>query len=333
VGEHVVDLTIDVTDAVGFEEPAHVAVTVVAPEEPNGVVCFAKPGGGYGRRYFTEDLPGPGSGAQADWHAERGWIVVAVDHLGVGDSSDHGDDLLTFTAVSTAAHAAEAEVLRRLADGTLVEGLAPVIDPVTVGIGQSMGGALTIVQQGRCHAYDGIAVLGYGVLLTEPPTAPGAPPFVMPWIPRDASSSSGIATNGPALLAAGAEPVDLTWGFHFDDVAPEVVARDLTDFPFRNGNVPPWGSGTVPMPSAIWCLAPGSVLSEAAAVRVPVLLAVGERDVVPDFRGEVRSYPSSPSIDLFVCPDMAHMHNFAGTRERLWQRLHAWGEWVAVSVR
>ena len=27
---------------------------------------------------------------------------------------------------------------------------------------------------------------------------------------------------------------------------------------------------------------------------------------------------------------MAHMHNFAGTRELLWQRLETWAEWVRV---
>jgi hypothetical protein len=29
---------------------------------------------------------------------------------------------------------------------------------------------------------------------------------------------------------------------------------------------------------------------------------------------------------------MAHMHNFAGTRERLWQRVHAWGDTVAAAT-
>ena len=42
-----------------------------------------------------------------------------------------------------------------------------------IGIGQSMGGCLTVVQQGRFHSYDGVGVLGYGVFGTLPPTAPG----------------------------------------------------------------------------------------------------------------------------------------------------------------
>ena len=91
----------------------------------------------------------------------------------MGASSQHDPLRLAFTPVVAASQAAEAEVRRRLAEGTLAEGIAPVTDPVTVGIGQSMGGALTIVQQGRHHPYDGIGVLGYSPLRTQPPSGPG----------------------------------------------------------------------------------------------------------------------------------------------------------------
>jgi hypothetical protein len=42
----------------------------------------------------------------------------------------------------------------------------------------------------------------------------------------------------------------------------------------------------------------------------------------------LRAFASSPSVDFFECPRMAHMHNFAGTRELLWQRIEAWAGWV-----
>jgi pimeloyl-ACP methyl ester carboxylesterase len=327
-------LQVDVTGPADLGEPAHVALTVTVPDalgtEP--IVCFAKPGAGYSRRYFTEDLPGPASGAQADWHAERGWVFVSVDHLGVGDSSQHDSERLTYTPVAAASHAAEAEVLQRLAAGTLVDGLPKVERPVTIGIGQSMGGSLTVVQQGRYHGYDGIGVLGYSAVHTHPPTAPGAPPLVMAWLPRDAMPSGGVFTNGPALAeldpALVAGPADMAWGFHYDDVDPDLVRRDLEDFPARRGNVPPWGSGTVPMTIALWCVTPGGVAAEAAAIRCPVLVALGERDVLVDPRGEPRAYMSSPSVDLFICPRMGHMHNFAGTRELFWRRIEAWADWV-----
>jgi pimeloyl-ACP methyl ester carboxylesterase len=191
-----------------------------------------------------------------------------------------------------------------------------------------------VVQQGRHHSYDGVGVLGYSPLRTQPPTAPGLPPLALPWVPRDTEPSDGVIPNGPALAAAAhgaateAEAVPMAWGFHYDDVESAVVRRDLEDYPARHGDVPPWGSATIPGTAVLWCLAPGSTLTEAAAIRCPVLVALGERDVLVDPRGDVRAYESAPSVDFFVCPRMAHMHNFAGTRELFWRRLHTWAEWV-----
>ena len=62
-----------------------------------------------------------------------------------------------------------------------------------------------------------------------------------------------------------------------------------------------------------------------------MLVAVGERDVVPDPRAEPQAYAQSPDITVFMCPRMSHMHNFASTREQFWARLHSWGESVASS--
>ena len=70
---------------------------------------------------------------------------------------------------------------------------------------------------------------------------------------------------------------------------------------------------------------------EAAAIRCPVLVGLGERDVLVDPRGEPRAYESSRSVDLFVCPRMGHMHNFAGTRELFWRRIETWAEWVRAA--
>lgn len=110
------DLNIDVTEAAGLGERAGVALTVHLPEpgtvDERPVVCFAKPGGGYSRGYFTVDLPGPAHGAQAAWHAQRGWIFVSIDHLGVGDSTVPSDpERLDYTVVAAGNHAAEREVM------------------------------------------------------------------------------------------------------------------------------------------------------------------------------------------------------------------------------
>ena len=77
-------------------------------------------------------------------------------------------------------------------------------------------------------------------------------------------------------------------------------------------------------------VAPGAVALEAAAIRVPVFIGVGERDVVPDPWAEPKAFKSAADIQLYVCPRMAHMHNFARTRAQFWARIHNWGKGVAA---
>jgi pimeloyl-ACP methyl ester carboxylesterase len=125
--------------------------------------------------------------------------------------------------------------------------------------------------------------------------------------------------------------MNMAWAFFWDDIDDALIRDDLVDFPLRNGVVPPWGSSTLPLAVAASSLTPGAIASEAAAVTVPVLVAMGQRDVVADPKGEPRAYLSSTSVDVFVCPQMGHMHNFASTRELLWKRIEHWANWVGAN--
>jgi len=343
-----IELRIDVTNAVNLGEPAHVCAAIVLPETDalpeRPVLVFAKPGGGYSRHYYTSDLPGPATGAQAAFHAERGWIFVSLDTLGCGDSSQHDPELLDFATVSAAAVAAEQDILTRLANGILLRGYPPVHQPVVIGIGQSAGASLLIWQQAWRRSYDGIGVLGFSAIHSHPVTPPGEPPIVVAWYPRDALlEEMPEPLNAAALAAATADgPQDaawasLAWGFHYDDVPPEVVEQDLLHYEtLAHGTADPdyrpapWNSRTTPHRVARATLTPGVVATEAAAITVPVLSAMGVRDLVPDPRGECRAFRSAQSFDLFVCPRMGHMHNFASTRQLLWERLHLFGTWCAA---
>jgi len=344
------DLRLDVTEAVGLGETAEIAVTINLPDaatvHDESVVCFGKPGGGYSKGYFTADLPGPVSGAQAPWHAARGWVFVSVDHLGVGESTTTLDPTkMDYTNLAAAAQAAETQILARLSDGTLRDGFPKVTKPLKLGIGQSLGGCMTIIQQGRYHCYDGVGVLGYSAVYTNPPVRPGESPIVGGWLPRDTllSSIPPVVVNAPQIARAerttySEDPEDIqdqgmnmAWGFHYDDVDLELVKDDLVDFPTRLGKVPPWGSATLPLAVATSCLTPGAVAPEAAAILVPVLAAFGERDVSADMKGEPRAYLSARSVDLLICPRMGHMHNFASTRELFWQRIDTWADWCRVA--
>jgi len=350
------ELRVDVTKSADLGEPAHLAVSVTLPDPAalpaRPVVCFAKPGGGYSRGYYTSDLPGPAKGAQAEWHARQGWIMVSVDHLGVGDSSLHEQTKLDYVRLSATAHEAEAEVLRRLAEGTLADGFPPIADPLRLGIGQSMGGLMTIIQQGQFHDYDGIAVLGYSAIHTIARAAPGMPENIQPWFGRDTLLQDPVRILNATVLARGEEEIGATvrpanqgsrmaWGFFYDDVDPEIVRRDLAHFDRLNFHDSkahegherqPWTSFTFPAPVAVSSVTPGICAVEAAAVRVPVLAAFGEHDVARHPLDEPRAYLSAPSVDVFVCPRMGHMHNFAGTRELFWQRIATWADWVRAAT-
>jgi pimeloyl-ACP methyl ester carboxylesterase len=140
-----------------------------------------------------------------------------------------------------------------------------------------------------------------------------------------------MVVNAPQLAESAADQVPsqdnlgpMAWGFHYEDVDEAVVRADMV----RGTELPAWASATLPSPTGIACLAPGAVAPEAAAIRSPVLVAMGERDVIADPKGESRAYQSATSVDLFICPRMGHMHNFASTRELFWERIATWADWV-----
>ncbi|MCU1344006.1 MAG: hypothetical protein JWL70_272 [Acidimicrobiia bacterium] len=342
-----IELRIDVTDAAGLGIPAETAVTVHLPDgelsEPP-VVCFGFPGGGYSRRYYSFDMPGSSGGGQAGFHTDRGWIFVAIDHLGFGDSTIPDGNALDYDNTALGNKATVEAVMERLESGTLKEGFPAVVGAVKLGIGQSMGGCFTIVLQGQHRVFDGIASLGYSGIHTVVPTRPGLPPAVWPWMRRGTSldnpqilnADAFAAAAGPALAdqnsitetaAHGEHP--FAWAFHYDDVPADIVAIDMEASANPDmANLPPWRSATTP-PCGVFMIAPGTVATEAASITVPVLSAQGERDVVPDPWMEPKAFKSSPDITVFVCPRMGHMHNFASTRVKFWDRIHSWGTAVA----
>ena len=140
---------------------------------PRPVVCFAFPGGGYSRRYYTFDMPGDSGSGQAGWHVARGWIFVACDSLGFGDATSPEGNVLNYENVALGNKATVEYVMARLTAGTLLEGYPAISNATTLGIGQSMGGCFTIVLQGQHRTFDAIASLGYSGIHTVVPSRPG----------------------------------------------------------------------------------------------------------------------------------------------------------------
>ncbi|QTI70962.1 alpha/beta hydrolase [Gordonia polyisoprenivorans] len=315
------DLKMDVTGTTGLPGQLSTAVTVYLPDRIDSplAVLFGFPGGGYGRRYYDiQSLPGY---SQAEHHTKQGFAFVACDHLGVGDSDQPDTFALTYENLAAANNAAARSVVAGLREGTLVDGMGPTEVSTVVGMGQSMGGCLLTVQQANHGTFDGVAFLGWSGTFTNFP-APDGGRIIYP-MPQRGTDLRPIAHQ--VLGGVGPDDSEARFCFHWPDQEPELVEADLATFkPYtgvvRGDETTPWGSGTVPA-CAITMMTDGAVAKEAAAIDVPVMVACGERDVVPDPWAESSAFRGSSQVSLRVVPRMAHMHNFARTRKELWDAL------------
>jgi pimeloyl-ACP methyl ester carboxylesterase len=316
------DLRVDVSAAAATGEQLTVAATVVLPDgvadrpgEPRAVVV-GFPGGGYNRRYYDLDIPGHDGYSQARYHLARGHVFVACDHLGVGES-DTPACPLDYDAVARANMHAASEVLRLLREGGIAGGVPPVSVMAAAAIGQSFGGFLLVIGQATDPVFDGIGVLGYSA--RDPQT---------PW-PAHLTLDDVLS-----LRAGNGRDHPMRPWFHRDDVPGDIVLADMTKRPGSIGSAAPWSADANPGGPAVRSARrprdPAAVAAEAARIAVPVLVACGEVDVVPDPWREPTAYRGSPHVTTAVIARMAHMHNFASTRHELWDVID---DWLAVVTR
>lgn len=322
------ELKIDVSDAVRMRTPQFVAGTVYLPDRPLSsppLVIFASPGGGYSRRYFDMQFAGRCAYSEAEYHVSRGIIFVAQDHFGVGDSSIDCIDDLTVEHIAGGAHAFVTAVVERLQAGSIGCGFAAIDKPFVVGIGQSMGAGITMIMQGRHRTFDAIAPLGISAIHTMLPQRTHEATRAA----RDVFRFSRQTPLDQLVVKSSAAGIaDFVYPFHWDDEPEDIRNADMEGgYPIRR-TVPAFGSGTVPR-CAVAMNSPGYFTPEVSLVDVPVLMAFGERDVSPDMRREPTAFINCNDISVFIVPRMAHMHNFADTRELLWQRVADWAEMVA----
>jgi pimeloyl-ACP methyl ester carboxylesterase len=320
------DVKVDITGAVGLDDKLETAATVYLPNRLDGpvTVLFGFPGGGYGRKYYDiRALPGY---SQAEYHTDRGFAFVACDHLGVGESSQPDPFSLSFERIAAANHATATTILDWIQDGAVADGVAPIAVDKVIAMGQSMGGCFLTVQQATHRTFDGVALLGWSGIHTNFP-APGGGRITYGVPPR----GTDLLAMADRLLEVSAPDADqFRFCFHWPDEDPQLVEADLASYqPFteivRGDSTTPWGSSTIP-PCAITMLAAGAVAEDAAAIDVPVLIGCGERDVVGDPWAEPTAYRGSGDVSVFVVDGMSHMHNFALTRQLLWDRITSFAQ-------
>lgn len=325
-----VELRIDVTGSANVPGKLEIAATAFLPDPKmlgeRPVAIFALPGGGSSRHYYDIHIPGYAGYSEAEHHTARGVVLVAIDHLGVGDSTTTGQDTMRIEDIASANDAAVRAISQRLVKGTLAPGFPALPNVFRVGIGHSMGGGVTILMQGRHRTYDAIAPLGYSAIHTVLPQ------------PTEAQRVAGMMGAGRlagrwtdpktlSLAASSSATADYVYPFFWEDVPKEIIAADQEGFRTHTPSAK-WSSKTLPN-CVIAMLSPGYVAEEAAHIDVPVLVGVGERDVVPNPLAEPAAYQGTRDVSVFIAPHLAHNHNLGSSRQLVWDRVVDWARLLA----
>jgi alpha-beta hydrolase superfamily lysophospholipase len=278
---------------------------------PTTVLCCL-PGGGMSRRYFDLDVIGAeGSYSMARHLAAQGFVVVTLDHPGVGES-DRPDDGYTLTpeCVADVNRFAFDWVLAHLRDGTLRDDLGPLPDLWSVGVGHSAGASLTAYQQARHRTHRAIALLGYG--------GAGLASHLDDRERALAHDPDGVRREIAALVRA-----------RFGDPLP-MQRRGSSEFLVGAPMPEPVRDALVACRTPLLALVgltsmiPGAAAPVLARVDVPVFVAHGSRDIAGSLHAVVALFSGSNDVTLFGLDDAGHNHNVAPTRERLWDRLGSW---------
>ena len=300
-------LSFDVTGQVPIEGEHRIAAWAFPPtvQQERTPLLLCLPGGSYTKAYWHLEVPGRSGYSFGEHLSAAGMLVVAVDHLATGESSRHPRAAeLTPDVVSKANSAALAQIVTRVAEGRLVEGLGPLDLGPIVAVGHSMGAMLAIFQQSLYGGFDGLALLGYGVV----------GPFAKA---QGIGAPSYESIMGPAREGALDEPFladrkPLQHHFYWEDVPADVIAADeLTNTPL------PGVTGPL-------SIVPFIATDHAGRIECPVFLGLGERDSTTGHHEEPRAYTACRDLSLFVLPGSAHCHNTATTRQLLWNRLVRW---------
>jgi alpha-beta hydrolase superfamily lysophospholipase len=312
-----VDLSFDVSASVPLPGAHALRATLFVPDatEDLRVIAVAEPGGTYTRAYWHMEVAGHPGYSMAEYFADRGIAVLSLDHLGVGASSrPHDMDSLRIEMLAAANHALVEQLRAAVASGTLSDALPARPMARFVGIGHSLGGCVSVIQQGNHASFDALAVLGWSNLMIEGAyvpheneaelTAEERRAWIVEQLRRRSENRDDLSVRPPRRRRRER--------YYGPEVPDAVVEADLGL------------ATTVPRSVSIDVVTPGIAASSAALIEVPVMVAMGEADVSPDPHREVTLYPGSTDVGLFVLERSAHCHNFAPTRARLWQRLLDW---------
>lgn len=304
---------VDVSDAVDARGSFEIAVDLVEPVEGqiSDVVLCCLPGGSLSRKYFDLEIEGDRRFSFAEFMAQRGFRTLAFDHLGVGDSTlpepEVGYTLGVDALCRANQRALEIALDRIRSSASDATGLC------TVGVGHSMGSALSVAQQALARPHDALVLFSFttaGLPHLQPPEErhlahdPDRARAEMPEIVR-------ARYGTPFAPAPAREGADASSAFSVGTAPPE-AARALLKASTRMLAIP-----------GLLTMVPGAYSPYAEKIDVPVFVGVGDHDLHAA-HGVGEMLPNTPEVALYTLADCWHCHNVANTRERLWGRVAHW---------
>jgi len=305
------------------EGPLDLAVGFFWPDrlDPSGPAAsyFCLPGGSINRHYYNLQAPDDDSFSFAAMMAKQGAITIAVDHLGVGDSDQPRDGfLLTPDRLAQANANAAQKVLNGLREGSLIEGLPALRHVISIGVGHSMGGMLTVLQQALAHQHDGLLLMGF------------ANAGLTSHLPEPAHRLAG----NPAAVKAEIEAVARRiYPEPYQRIAPSPEASQI----FQGATADRAGVQAIKRTrdnllviGGLQSMIPGSIGPALDTVDVPVFLGLGSRDIAGPPHEIPASFPSSPDVTLTVLPETGHCQFIFPSRADLFRRI---GEWTSFVIR
>ncbi len=269
-----VDVGVDGVDAVRIH-----AERYTPAGRPRGVQVMV-PGSTYDHRYF--DFRRGGVVSQARQAARQGWLVIALDRVGTGESSKP-----PAASVTTAVHVASIDRFVDRVDA-LYRGLPIVL------VGHSYGSVVAEGVAARSDTVDALVVTGFLYRRTEP-SFDGFPELV----PAATDPVLGRRKLPEGYLTTA--PGSRDFFYHLPNADPATVAADeRTKSTTTAAEIPGFAAEIA-----------GRAF--ARAVRVPVLVVVGEHDYL--FRGndpaafepDPRSaFAAAADVRTVLVPDAAH---------------------------
>jgi pimeloyl-ACP methyl ester carboxylesterase len=302
---------------------AALAVTVTAPEAARladpPLVFFCTPGGGLDRGYYDLRACVGTRFSFAVQMAERGFLTVAIDPLGVGGSTrpTRGFELTADVHASALGRLHET-ICAKLRTGNLLARLPPLPGLLSVGVGHSVGALLTLFQQDAAQSYDALALLGFGT---------GGLPSALD-VELSAYSGDPAGTRADVVRLARRRYADPYPLLEVDGRAREIYGGRADPHALQAMR-----ACRAPLLAtiAVFVIIPGSSAPEAGRVDVPLLLAAGDSDLCGPAQKLAAGFPRSPAVTVLELAATGHSHFAFPSVDELFPRMAAWAGTLAAT--